>query len=175
MNIMVARSISGSGAAITLVPMTAEAFAIYLERAIRAFALDKVASGQWSPETSLALSRRGFAELLPDGLATPNNFLFTLQDPVDQANVGMLWYALQERAGHDIAYVYDVLVEPACRRKGYAACAFRALEVEFGSRGLAGIALHVFGHNQVAQAFYARLGYEATNINLFKKVSKAGT
>jgi hypothetical protein len=37
--------------------------------------------------------------------------------------------------------------------------------------GLAGIALHVFGHNTGARTFYAKLGYHATNINLYKKVA----
>jgi RimJ/RimL family protein N-acetyltransferase len=41
--------------------------------------------------------------------------------------------------------------------------------------GLSGIALHVFGHNHGAQALYAKLGFVATNINLFKSLVHQGT
>ena len=160
---------------IVLAPMNTEEFAAYLERAIPEFAQDKVASGQWSKASSLELSRQGYDELLPQGLATPENFLFTLREADASAVVGALWYAIQERAGQRIAYVYDVLVEPQHLRKGYATQALQALEAEVGSRGLGGVALHVFGHNKAAQALYAKLGYQATNINMFKKVPNAGT
>ena len=40
-------------------------------------------------------------------------------------------------------------------------------------RGLSGIALHVFGHNREARALYRKLGYVATNINLYKPVPGA--
>ncbi|HEY2559884.1 MAG TPA: GNAT family N-acetyltransferase [Caldimonas sp.] len=155
--------------------MNAEEFAAYVERAIPEFANDKVASGQWSRASSLELSRQGYDELLPKGLATPENFLFTLRVAATQVVVGALWYAVQERAGQRIAYVYDVLVEPQYRRMGYATQVFRKLEAEVRSRGLCGIALHVFGHNEAARALYAKLGYQATNIVMFKEVPNAGT
>jgi ribosomal protein S18 acetylase RimI-like enzyme len=41
-------------------------------------------------------------------------------------------------------------------------------------RGLAGIALHVFGHNAGAQVLYERLGFKATNINKFKALGDSG-
>ena len=58
------------------------------------------------------------------------------------------------------------------QRRGYATEAFAALEGEARSRGLAGIGLHVFGHNPGARALYEKLGYEATNINMFKRVAR---
>ena len=155
--------------------MNAEEFAAYVEPAIPAFAQDKVASGQWSQASSLELSRQGYDELLPKGLATPENFLFTLREAATQVVVGALWYAIQERAGQRIAYVYDVLVESPYRRMGYATQAFQTLEAEVRSLGLCGVALHVFGHNEAAQALYAKLGYRATNISMFKKVPNSGT
>ena len=155
--------------------MNAREFAAYVERAIPEYAQDKVESGQWSKASSLGLSRQGYAELLPKGLETPDNFLFTLHDRATLQEVGMLWYAVEERASERIAYVYDILVEQEHQRKGYASQAFAALGLEVASRGLSGIALHVFGHNRPARALYAKLGFRPTNISLFKKVSSAGT
>ncbi len=156
---------------VVLVPMTAEEFADYVAGAIPAYAQDKVDSGEWAAEASLALSKQGYDALLPRGLESPDNFLFTIREAADRDVVGMLWYAIQPRAGERIAYVYDFAIEPHCRRKGFGMQAFEALEIEAASRGLAGIALHVFGHNAAARALYAKLGFHPTNINLFKKAS----
>jgi ribosomal protein S18 acetylase RimI-like enzyme len=73
-----------------------------------------------------------------------------------------------------IAYIYDLAIDPAHQRRGHATRALRALEEEVHALGLAGIALHVFGHNVGAQTLYAKLGYEPTNINMYKPVAKAG-
>lgn len=155
--------------------MNAVEFNTYAERSIPEYAQDKADSGQWSKESSLELSRQEFDRMLPEGTETPSNFLFTVRDAVTQENVGMLWYAVQDRAGECVAYVYDVLVEPPYQRMGYGTRIFEALEVEVGSHGLCGIALHVFGHNTAARALYAKLGYQTTNVNMFKRVSSAGT
>ena len=45
----------------------------WLETTIPAYAADKVASGQWSREASLELSRKEYNELLPQGFETPDN------------------------------------------------------------------------------------------------------
>lgn len=74
----------------------------------------------------------------------------------------------KERARKRIAYVYDVFIKAAYWRMGYATRAFSALEQEACSRGVSGVALHVFGHNSPAQCLDAKLGYRPTNISMFK-------
>lgn len=156
-----------------LAPMTADEYQAYAAEAVPAYALEKVAAGQWSESEAPALARKSFDELLPQGLATPDHHLFTLRESPSGVAVGMLWIAQQQHGAKRIAYVYDVSIRPEHRRKGHAGRAFRALEDEVRARGLAGIALHVFGHNHAAQALYARLGYRPTNINLFKDIAAA--
>lgn len=153
-----------------LSPMTESEFSAYLAMAIPEFARDKVASGQWAAAESLELSRQAYADLLPKGLSTPDNFLFTVRDGATSAGIGMLWFAAQERGGQRIAYVYDVAIHAEHQRQGHASRAFAALEHEVLGRGLSGIALHVFGDNTGAQALYRGLGYETTNINMFKRL-----
>ena len=51
--------------------------------------------------------------------------------------------------------------------------AFEALEDKVRSLGLEGIALHVFGHNRGAHALYEKLGFQATNIHMFKDLAPA--
>lgn len=161
-------------AMVVFAPMNESEFSGYLADAVRDYARERVESGQWAEEASLALSRQGFDELLPHGLATPNDYRFKVRDPATRSDVGFLWFAVHERAAQRIAYVYDVLIKPESRRRGFGASTLQALEAEVHSRGLTGIALHVFGHNAAAIALYRKLGYQPTNIKMFKKVRSAG-
>ena len=148
-------------------------FAKYLAVAIPDYAQGKVESGQWAATESLELSRKAYADLLPQGLQTPDNFLFTVYDGVSPESIGMFWFAAQDRGGQRVAFVYDVSIDPEHQRKGHASRAFAALEAEVQKRGLAGIALHVFGQNTGAQALYHKLGFVTTNINMLKQLPSA--
>jgi ribosomal protein S18 acetylase RimI-like enzyme len=154
-------------------PITDAEFAAWLEIVIPAYAEDKVASGQWSSESAPDLSRKEYAELLPLGKDTENNHIYTVLS-MDGDPVGTLWFVAKDMANRRIAYVYDIHVSPSHRRRGHAFRAFKALEEEAARLKLAGIALHVFGHNHAAQALYLKLGYVTTNLNMFKTVAGSG-
>lgn len=163
-----AASPSGSARPV-LVPMSESEYLAFLAAAVPDYAADKVASGEWTAERSLELARQSFETLVPDGLRTEGHHFFTIRDD-DQAPVGVLWFAEKQRGGGDVAYVFNVGIAPAHRRRGHASRAFLALEDELRKLGLSGVALHVFGHNPGAQALYAKLGYRPTNINMFKAI-----
>ena len=153
-------------------PMTEAEYLAWQEATIPAYAADKVASGQWAKEDALELSRKEYQQLLPEGLDTQDNFLFTILD-LQSRPVGMLWFAVKTKFAAKVAYVFDVNVWPERQREGHALRAFVALEDEVQRLGLSGIALHVFGHNTGAQALYAKLGFHPTNISLYKPVAAA--
>jgi ribosomal protein S18 acetylase RimI-like enzyme len=155
-----------------LVRMTEAQYIVYLDEAIPGFAAEKVTSGQWLQEEALELSRKAFRDLLPQGMDTPDNYLYTVQDS-DGNPVGMLWFGVQNRADKRIAYVYDVSIRPEHRRKGFATSAFLALEEKASTMGFSGIALHVFGFNTEAQLLYSKLGFRPTNISMFKSLAPA--
>lgn len=154
-------------------PVSDAEYEAWLEAAVPAYASDKVASGAWPQDTALEQSRNEHQELLPKGKDTPDNYLYAIVDSSSK-QVGFLWFAAKLRAKGRIAHVYSVEVWREHQRQGHAYRAFKDLEAEVARLGLAGIALHVFGHNKVAQALYKKLGYEPTNINLFKPVRNAG-
>lgn len=151
-------------------PITEDEFVAWRETVIPEYAQDKVDAGQWPADQALALSRQEYDALLPQGRLTERHHLFTVLD-ADGQPVGTLWFVDKERGGRRIAYVYDIVILPAHRRRGHAERAFRAMEQEAARLGLAGIALHVFGHNQAAQALYRKLGYVPTNINMYKALA----
>jgi GNAT superfamily N-acetyltransferase len=152
---------------VTLVPMTEAEYPGFASMAISTYADDKVASGQWSEAEALDLATQSFDVLLPRGLETPDHYFFTIRGD-GSITLGVLWIALQKRAGKPIVYVYDLYISPRHRKQGYAAAVFLALENKARDWGLSGIALHVFGHNSGAQALYVMLGFIATDIDMFK-------
>ena len=127
----------------TLTLMHPNAFGAYREASASGYAEDNVASGRWPPEGALQRAYDDFDESLPQGLATPDN------------------------------YVYDIEIEADFRRQGHARAAFVALEPLVAKLGLSSIGLHVFGHNPGAQALYNSLGYGITGFNMRKTLDNA--
>ena len=153
--------------------ITDEEFIAWKEAVIPGYAQDKVDSGQWPAESAVELSRKEYEDLLPQGKHTENNYIYTVLSNEGHA-VGTLWIAVKDRSKQKIAYVYDILIWPEHRRRGHAFRAFQAVELEAARLGLAGLALHVFGHNHGAYALYSKLGYVATNISMFKPLGTPG-
>ena len=63
--------------------MTQPEFEIFLARAIPDYAADNVRAGYWSASEALEKSREGYEKLLPKGLETENQYLYTLYDEDD--------------------------------------------------------------------------------------------
>ena len=145
---------------------TAE-YAAWAEAAIPPYAADKVRSGRWPEAQAIDLARKEFEQLLPKQQETAGNYFFNVVGD-NSETVGSLWFAKAQRVGYEIAYVYDIVIQQEYRRRGHAMRALQALEVEASLLGLAGVALHVFGHNEGAIALYRKLGFEPTNINMYK-------
>ena len=147
--------------------MTDVEYAAWLAETIPAYAAAKVESSQWAEESSLELSRKEHEALLPRGLATEDNFLYSIVN-ASSTPVGMLWFAVKPSGADRMAYVYDVNILPQHQREGHAHRAFLALEREVRRLGLVGIGLHVFGHNAGARALYEKLGFRPTSIVMYK-------
>jgi ribosomal protein S18 acetylase RimI-like enzyme len=156
-----------------LTPMNSSAFAAYREASARGYAEDNVASGRWPREGALQRSYEDFDDSLPQGLSTPDNYVYEIKDEVSGSVVGVIWFAVVEKNELKSAFVYDVEVKAEFRRRGHAQEAFAALEPLVRALGLSSIGLHVFGHNPGAQALYASLGYGVTGVNMLKKLGAA--
>ena len=97
--------------------MSEAEYTSWINETIPAYAKDKIQSGAWTEWESLEKSKAEFESLLPDGMKTKDNFLFSVVAE-DGARVGMLWFAVKERATSRIAYVYNIEIESEHRRKG---------------------------------------------------------
>jgi GNAT superfamily N-acetyltransferase len=155
---------------IRLEPMTPERAAAFLEESIRRYAEDNTRSGRWTPDVAMDASRKEHEKLLPDGLDSADQFLRTVHDGASGVRVGDLWYAHRSEGGPKQVWIFWIGIDPQHRRRGYAADALRAVELEARRLGSDRVGLHVFGFNSGARALYEGLGYEVTNLVMWKSV-----
>jgi ribosomal protein S18 acetylase RimI-like enzyme len=153
---------------VRFVPFTGLDFHAWLLQAIPAFALSNVENGHWTLAESIDKSRQAHADLLPQGLETPGQFFVHLHDDASGERVGALWWCEADKAGRREAWVYNIEIDAAARRRGFARAAFAELERVVRARGVQQLGLHVFGHNTGARRLYDELGFEATSITMRK-------
>ncbi|MFF9458382.1 GNAT family N-acetyltransferase [Streptomyces flaveolus] len=149
---------------VQLVPMSATEYEEFLASAVPGYADEKVKAGTWTREESLARAREAFAGLLPDGLATPDNHLFTARDARDGRPVARFWFAMGGEPGRGQAYIYDIAVDAGLRGRGYGRATMTAGIEEARRAGASSVGLHVFGSNAVARSLYASLGFHEVGV-----------
>jgi ribosomal protein S18 acetylase RimI-like enzyme len=155
---------------IHLSPMTEDEYAAFLEVSVKDYADDKVRAGNLEPEQAEERALQEFARHLPDGLETEDQFLYSIKDAGSQSNLGFAWLGLREEGGRRLAFLYNILIYEAYRRRGYGRQALAALEGRVREMGYDELWLHVFGHNHAARMLYETSGYEITNINMLKRL-----
>lgn len=158
---------------VQLVPMNESEFQAYRESAIAQYVRDHVKAGEWTPGEALRLAEQEYQRLLPEGLASPNQYLFTIEDEMFGTKVGVLWFAVRDEGAGPEAFVYDVRIFEEFRRRHYGTHAFRALESYVRKLGLTTICLHVFGDNLAARTMYEKLGYVTTYALMSKTLRRS--
>jgi GNAT superfamily N-acetyltransferase len=153
---------------ITLAPMSRAIYDAWLKRAIREYAEGHVAAGNWTEEGSIDRSRGQFDELLPDGLQTAGQTLWSIQDPVGR-HVGILWVG-PRRSVERALWIWDIEVDPEARGHGYGQAALEALHAWAKGQGYERVGLHVFGSNDTARRLYERTGYVETDVTMEKRL-----
>ncbi|MGK5519396.1 GNAT family N-acetyltransferase [Micromonospora sp. URMC 107] len=151
-----------------LEPMTDEQYLRYRQRAESSYARHIAESGAMPVPEAQQKAQEEYAKLLPDGLTTPGHHLWTAYDGADE--VGMLWLHVEQKSDGPHAFGYDFEVRPDLRRKGYGRAMIQAVEKRCREWGVVSIGLSVFGFNLPARALYEQLGFEATAIQMRKRL-----
>jgi len=145
--------------------MNHEEFRQYISYAIEDYAKDKIASGNWSEDEAIDLSRESFERLLPNGEKTENNHLSSIFH--DDILVGMIW--ISQKAPNEV-FIYDFVIFEQYQGQGYGKKAMKEAEIIAKQLGMNKIGLNVFGHNKIARGLYEKMGYEITNITMAKTI-----
>ncbi|MEZ9525586.1 GNAT family N-acetyltransferase [Enterovibrio norvegicus] len=155
---------------VSLKAMDSASFSEYLQLVIPSYAGDNVASGRWDSSDALKRSKADYARLLPEGLSSPDNYLFNIIENASNENVGYIWVKIDTHFGSKSAFIYDVGIFEGYRRRGYAKSALRCIEAVASDLGAASLGLHVFSHNSAAQSLYSSLGYHVVSHNMKKRL-----
>ncbi|MEK5487571.1 GNAT family N-acetyltransferase [Lysinibacillus sp. FSL M8-0355] len=153
---------------ISLKPMDQEEFKQYISYAIEDYAKDKIASGNWSEDEAINLSRESFERLLPNGEKTENNHLLSIFH--DDILVGMIWISQKAPKNPNEGFIYDFVIFEQYQGQGYGKKAMKEAEIIAKELGMNKIGLNVFGHNKIARGLYEKMGYEITNITMAKTI-----
>ena len=151
---------------IKLAPLQQEDFERFLEQEIRGYAEDHVRNGNWPEDSALERSRQEFERLLPDGVHTKDQYLWSLVE--GETKVGVLWVQVRDQK----AFIYDFVIDELFRGKGYGKQALSAMDEQLKSMGVESVSLHVFGDNITAQELYKKMGYQITGIHMKKELKQ---
>src|SRR5699024_3590637 len=112
--------------AISLAPMTPDRFMQYARVSTEAFASALLGADGYTPEEAIAESRRQFDVNLPHGVESAGQHLYTVASA--EREIGILWFALQDRNEQRHAFIYDIEVLPQHRGQGYGKAVMLAAE-----------------------------------------------
>ena len=151
---------------VTLEPLQQTDFERFLEDEIRGYAADHVRNGNWPAEGAIERSRKEFATLLPEGVRSKDQYLWSIVDE-ENAKIGMLWVQIKDRK----AFIYDFVIDETFRGKGYGKQAMTVMDEKLKSMNVETVGLHVFGDNITAQELYKKMGYQITGIHMKKELT----
>jgi ribosomal protein S18 acetylase RimI-like enzyme len=156
--------------ALGLRAMTEEEFWDYSRQAAEEYGRELVASGIAGPDFASEAGIETLRHHLPLGLATPNHFLFTAEEAGQP--IGVLWLAALSAGDLRYGWVYDIVVRPEHRGRGYGKAMMRLAEEECRRLGLSELRLNVFGHNTVARRLYESLGYRPLALTMGRRLDQ---
>jgi ribosomal protein S18 acetylase RimI-like enzyme len=144
--------------------MTDEEYLSYHDSSVAILADEEVKAFGFDPDDAHQRALAAFERLIPNKiLSTSQQHIYVIE--CESVSVGVMWY--ESRNSNRDAYIYDLLIWPSYRRRGYATTALRMLEKKFHSSN-SKIFLNVFNHNIEAQSFYKSLGYTVRSCLLMK-------
>jgi len=151
---------------IELQPMSGDTFEERMRRSKRRLAEERARI----KGTAIADEERSLdammAQLLPDGVETPGQAFRTIVAVETGASVGFVWYGTMPGRTPGTRFLFDIEIDLAHRRRGYAFAALRAVIGALRTDGALRLDLEVRGENAAARALYAKLGFRATNVQM---------
>ncbi|AKJ15481.1 aromatic ring-opening dioxygenase LigA [Streptomyces incarnatus] len=142
-------------AGVTARPMTPAEYPDWLASEKAAYVGDIVRSGALGRTEAVRKSDRDFAELIPQGLATPDHTFLVLEAQGEQIGTG--W--LKHRYLPGVTFGYALYIQEQHRGKGYGRAAMAAGEQATLEAGDTTLMFNVWGGNEVAMNLYTSAGY----------------
>jgi GNAT superfamily N-acetyltransferase len=151
---------------VELRPMREEEYADWVPRMRDDYARSMSEEGGIPAERAKEQAASQVEQLFPGGRSSPEQLVFVVESDGDP--VGQLWLADRDDVLQRCLFVYQLYIDEAYRGCGYGKAAMLLAEEEARRRGIARLALNVFGRNTVARRLYQSLGYEENAVAMSK-------
>lgn len=155
-------------ARVRLEQMSEQRYLSWFAETTSGFAAQQVEAGVASEPQARKDAARQFDGLLPLGLATPGQHVWSAF--AGDTEVGYLWLGLRTPGDQVEGYVYDVAVPAHLRGRGFGRAILLAGEHLAHAMGATALELNVFAHNIGASQMYANLGYAARETHLTRRL-----
>jgi ribosomal protein S18 acetylase RimI-like enzyme len=153
-----------------LEPMNEATYEAWRIASTHDYALEKVEAGNYPKADAQRLAEAEFEKLLPEGRSTPGHEIRAMVNDAG-AKVGHAWFTIENRDFGRVVFIYDIAVDEAHRRRGYARLALAEIDAYAREHDCQGVMLHVFGSNTPARDLYRSAGYVETNVIMLKRMS----
>lgn len=137
--------------------MTHDEFEIFYQWSAEQNVKEMMDEFHLSQEEAAKKTAAELARMLPDGLHTENNHLFTIV--ADGESAGFIWTLHEEFEGRKQSFVCDFAIWESKRRKGYGAAALHLVEKHAADAGCQESVLFVSDDHEAANALYKKCGY----------------
>ncbi len=152
---------------ITLVQLTGHDREAFVREEIANYAAERIRDAGWAEPEALDRARAELGRELDRELAEAEERGHDLWSAVnaDGMTVGWLWVKPTDGRPRS-AFLYQITVAEALRRRGYGRAMLGALERRLAAEGIEELRLHVNLGNLPAQRLYAAAGYEQADEDL---------
>ncbi|MDP5226270.1 MULTISPECIES: GNAT family N-acetyltransferase [Arthrobacter] len=151
-----------------LSPLSPDRFPQWFARSCSEYEADLVATGE-TPEDARRHAQLSLESAFPTGSQTAGNAVFDVLDGDDVA-VGYVWVRSGPPEEPHEWWIYDIVVEPGHRGKGFGRATMLLAEDYARSQGATAMRLSVFGFNATARGLYESLGYETVTLKMKKSL-----
>ena len=153
--------------ALRLAPMSEEDYQRFYNKSLQEYAYNQMKTGNWDAQNAVGMARNDLAEMLPQGLETPNAFLSNIINDAEE-KIGMMWFYVDDGRPKKTAILLEFFLFPPFRGKGLELEALSTFEKGIHAIGVQRVELQVFGHQDEEIAMYTNNAYYKTMVLLAK-------
>ena len=110
--------------------MTAAEYSNYMKYSVNNYAVEKQKGEGLTEENALKIAQESYAKLLPQGLDTPDQFLYSVFDKPSGKSIGILWMAKKLNGMKPYTFIYDIELASENRGKGLGKELMQLVEIE---------------------------------------------
>jgi ribosomal protein S18 acetylase RimI-like enzyme len=153
---------------VELRPIDANELPQVLSKTRPAYVAERAKADHISLQEASEFAERQLAQILPQGSQTPGHHFVWMIAGDRAERVGFVWYFADAQRRE--AFIYDLWVEDAHRRRGYASAALSAVADDVRRLGCERLGLNVFATNPAAAALYQKCGFAAVTQHMNKRL-----